>query len=106
MEILDALMNTKGIQLPMASSILRFKNKNIYQIIDQRVYRIVHSDKRLKLTTDKSDKSRRIQIDLYLEYLKDLREVCTKLNIPFDNADRVLYMADKRINRKEKLEKY
>lgn len=47
-EILKALMHTKGIQLPMASTILRFRNKNIYQIIDQRVYRIINKGKKTR----------------------------------------------------------
>lgn len=32
-EILSDLLETKGVQLPMASTILRFKNPKIYQII-------------------------------------------------------------------------
>ena len=34
----------KGIQLAMASTILRFKNPSIYQIIDQRVYRFIYNN--------------------------------------------------------------
>ena len=41
-ELLKELLNTKGIKIAIASTILRFKNPNIYQIIDQRVYRFIY----------------------------------------------------------------
>ncbi len=103
--ILKALLQIKGIQLPMASTILRFKNKNIYQIIDQRVYRIIYKNK-LKLKTYSTDKNLNQQIDLYFQYLNDLKIVCKKLNISFDKADRILYEADKRINKDVLLDNY
>lgn len=105
-EILKDLLKTKGIQLPMASTILRFKNKNIYQIIDQRVYRIIYMNKKLKLNTYLSDKNLTTQIDLYLKYLTDLKAICCKHHIPFANADRILYMADRRINKDITLDNY
>ncbi len=40
--ILFKLLQQKGIRLAMASTILRFKNPSIYQIIDQRVYRFIY----------------------------------------------------------------
>jgi len=75
-ELLKALLKTKGIQLPMASTILRFRNKNVYQIIDQRVYRIINRDKKLKLNLYPNDKNLTEQIELYLNYLSDLRIKC------------------------------
>ena len=104
--ILKALLKNKGIQLPMASTILRFKNKNIYQIIDQRVYRIIYKDDNLKLKTHINEKNLNDQVDLYLKYLKDLRNACEKNKIPFDKSDRILFMADKRINKNVLLENY
>jgi hypothetical protein len=41
-ELLELLLNTKGVKIAMASAILRFKNPYIYQIMDQKVYRIVY----------------------------------------------------------------
>ena len=32
--------------------------------------------------------------------------ICTDLKIPFDKSDRILFMADKRINKKENLNNY
>lgn len=104
--VLMALLQIKGIQLPMASTILRFRNKNIYQIIDQRVYRIIYQDRRLKLKSYPSDKNLNDQIELYLQYLKDLRTACKHLNIPFFLSDRILFMADRRVNKDIPLDNY
>ena len=38
----------KGVRLAMASTILRFKNPKVYQIIDQRVYRFIYKEQILK----------------------------------------------------------
>lgn len=105
-EILKKLLLIKGIQLPMASSILRFRNNNIYQIIDQRVYRIIYERQTLKLKTYSSEKNINEQIDIYLNYLNDLRKICNKLEIPFCDSDRILYNADKRINKEIPLKNY
>ena len=94
---------TKGIQLPMASTILRFRNPSIYQIIDQRVFRIVYGESYTK--TSKSLNTQEL-IHLYLNYLTDLRRECIKLNVPFESADRILYNVDKRLNRENKLNNY
>ncbi len=102
-QILKLLLNTKGVQLALASTILRFRNRNIYQIIDQRVYRIISEKKELNIKTHPNEKNINEQIKLYIQYLKDLRQKCLKLNIPFENADRILYMADKRINKEHKI---
>ncbi|MCR8666238.1 hypothetical protein NO995_00950 [Aestuariibaculum sp. M13] len=105
-EILKGLLKTNGVQLAMASTILRYKNPNIYQIIDQRVYRIIYENQTLDLNTYPSEKNLNFQIDLYLKYLSDLKNVCLDLKIPFDKSDRILFMADKRLNKTEKLKNY
>lgn len=104
-EVLHKLLNTKGIQLPIASTILRFKNPYVFQIIDQRVYRILYNEK-LEIKTTKSDKNIQYSINLYLKYLKDLRIEAFKLGIELYKADRILYMADKRLNKGIKLKNY
>lgn len=103
--VLTLLLKTGGVRLAMASTILRFRNPHIYQIIDQRVYRILYEDiNPFKVTTtNTTDKHIESQIDLYLQYLDDLKAACTKLNIDFEDSDRVLYMADKRVNKEHKL---
>ena len=99
-KVLEKLLLTKGIRLPIASSILRYKNPFIYQVIDQRVYRLIN-DCELKLPSKITS-----QIDLYLDYLSKLRDVCNSKNIPFNNADRILYEIDKKVNKEIKLKNY
>jgi hypothetical protein len=38
--------------------------------------------------------------------LTDLKKICSDLNIEFDQADRILYMADKRLNKDFRLKNY
>ena len=93
-EILNDLLdeNVKGIKLAIASTILRFKNPNIYQIIDQRVYRLIYGTE-FKLKTKVNE-----NIIQYLAYLVDLRNVCDLYHIPFSESDRILYEYDKIAN--------
>ena len=104
-KILNKLLKTKGVRLPIASTILRFKNPKIYQIIDQRVYRIIYG-KELHQSNSNSEKQITENIDMYLKYLYELRLACSRIEIPFDQADRILYEADKRINNAIKLKNY
>lgn len=92
-----ALLKTDGVRLPMASSILRFKNPHIFQIIDQRVYRYING-KTAKYPTNEIDAA-----DFYFSYLQDLRKVCDEHGLCFEDADRVLYVADKRVNKDVRL---
>jgi hypothetical protein len=94
-EILKKLLSTKGIRLAMASTILRFKNPNIYQIIDQRVYRYISkNNEELNEGTNIEN-----QIKLYLDYLIRLKEVCIAHKIDFEKSDRILYLMDKEYNK-------
>lgn len=97
-QILTKLLNTKGIQLPMASTILRFKNPDIYQIIDQRVYRFI-SGNNLPVYFSTIEK----QIDFYIEYLQKLRQVCIEKEIEFSLSDRIIYELDKLHNKEIKI---
>lgn len=101
-KLITILIEVPGIQLAMASTILRYRNPKIYQIIDQRVYRILEGK---KLNVKKDINS---QITMYLDYLQKLKVETQRLNIPFDKADRVLYLLDKdkRMNKNIKLENY
>ena len=102
-DILRVLLDkkTKGIGLPVASTILRFVNPFCYQILDQRVYRFVYSGQSLKIPSKIEQ-----QIDLYLQYLKRLRLVCNQYNIEFKISDRILYQADRKLNQDHKLSGY
>lgn len=98
--ILNALLNSKGIRLPMASTILRFKNPDVYQIIDQRVYRFLYGH------TVKYPRKQNEISTLYIDYLRDLKLKCEEHSIPFRYADRILYLADKRLNKDTRLDNY
>lgn len=94
-KILTKLLSTKGIQLAMASTILRFKNPNIYQIIDQRVYRFING---ISMPSYFSNIEK--QVEFYIEYLQKLREVCVEKEIDFNLSDRIIYELDKTYNKK------
>ncbi len=100
-DILLNLLNQKGVRLAMASTILRFKNPKIYQIIDQRVYRFIYGNE-LKY----SETNLNLQIVIYIDYLEKLNEVCEKYQIKFEDADRILYKMDKDYNKDLKLKGY
>lgn len=97
-QILEKLLSTKGVQLAMASTILRFKNPKIYQIIDQRVYRFIYGENMPKYFS-----SIESQIELYLEYLQKLKNICQEKLINFELSDRIIYELDKEFNKSEKI---
>ena len=106
-EIIAELLKSEnsGFGLPMISTILRFKNPCIYQIIDQRVYRFIYGENlKLKQTSTQTEINK--QIELYIKYLTDLRTKCDELGITFTNADRILYLADKVLNKDVPLKNY
>jgi len=99
--VLHKMLKSPGIALPMASTILRFLNSRVFQIIDDRVYRIVHPGKakypvkpqkvnQLYLTTSS---------DIYFEYLDELHKLSSE-KLPFEKADRILYELDIKLDNK------
>jgi hypothetical protein len=99
-QTLRSLLEVKGIQLPMASTILRFRNPRIFQIIDKRVYAIVCGDEPIypnkppnKITDGYLTKS----IDMYFAYLEKLRRIARRLTLDFKTIDRVLYQLHKEL---------
>ena len=77
-DILLNLLKQKGVRLAMASTILRFKNPKVYQIIDQRVYRFIYGKE-----LEYSETNLNLQIVIYIDYLEKLKEVCEKYQIKF-----------------------
>lgn len=93
-EILKALLETQGIQIAMASNILKMFKPFAFPIIDQRAFRTIYS-KDLPNFYGKDKYSK--YIDLYIQYIKD----CYTFNvnncpeITFNKMDELLYQIDK-----------
>jgi hypothetical protein len=105
-KILTLLLKTPGVQLPMASTILRFMNPKIYQIYDQRVGRFIEFENpHSGIQSAKSEALIAKTIDFYLNYLTRLRLISKEINIEFELLDRVLYIADKDENKDITLKK-
>jgi len=104
-KLLIDLLGCSGVQLPMASTFLRFKNPRLFQIIDQHVYRLLTGNE-LSLPLGNSQSNKEKICQFYFRYLEDLKKKCKELEVPFEKADRILYKADKRINRSIKLKNY
>ncbi len=88
---LISLLNTKGIDLPMASTFMRFRNPRVFQIIDKHAYRAV-TDKKYPLYSNSSNDKK---IRLYFDYLDLVIELCKKRGLKFETIDRLLYIFDK-----------
>ena len=97
--VLEALLNTPGIDLPMASTILRFRNPTVFQIIDQRAYRSVMPEDKYPLYTASSVEKK---VNVYFKYLDAIDALCKQKGISFFDADRILYQFDKKENGKLK----
>lgn len=95
-DVLTILLNTKGVRLPMASTYLRFRNPNLFQIIDQRVWRVVQKYRGETDTELHHSDNAEIEIEKYFKYIETLRELAEdkKYNIPFKDADRAFYAWD------------
>jgi thermostable 8-oxoguanine DNA glycosylase len=93
---IELLLCESGVDLPMASTILRFRNPNAFQIIDRHAYRAVYG-KKYTLTT----KTRlQTKIDTYFQYLDDLIVISKRKGVDYKLLDRVLYVFDKKHNEK------
>lgn len=94
--VLATLLNVRGVDLPMASTLLRFRNPRVFQIIDRHAYRAVYNEKYPLYTSSSLSQ----KISIYFGYLDKLIELCRERNLEFQNIDRLLYMFDKQINGK------
>lgn len=90
-KIINELVSSDGIGFPMASSILKFIRPDIFPIIDVRAYRAL---------TGKKLYSSQYNIELYVNYVEQLREYADKLNMPLSDMDEQLYEFDKEHNGK------
>jgi thermostable 8-oxoguanine DNA glycosylase len=95
-EVLRVLLNVNGVDLPMASTILRFTNPKVFQIIDRHAYRAVYGK---KYPAYQSTPAAR-KISLYFDYIDELIELCKLKALTFTTIDRLLYIFDKKNNGK------
>jgi thermostable 8-oxoguanine DNA glycosylase len=92
--ILTEFLAAHGVDLPMASTFLRFRNPSVFQIIDRHAYRALYGrDYRMYTQTSAQRK-----IEVYFAYLDDLRAFCGQKALKFETVDRVLYVFDKKTN--------
>ena len=80
----------------MASTLLRFRNPETFQIIDRHAYRAVYGHD-YPLSSASNDAAK---IELYFRYLDDLIELARTKDLEFRTLDRVLYVFDKLNNGK------
>jgi endonuclease III-like uncharacterized protein len=100
--ILEELLKVHGVSLPMASTILRFLNSKVFQIIDERAFRVLmpivkkkYPSKGQKVTDNYLKRS----CEDYFYYLDTVHKIsCQKL--PFESADRILYLLDIKLGNK------
>jgi thermostable 8-oxoguanine DNA glycosylase len=95
-EVLKALMGINGVDLPIASTILRFINPKVFQIIDRHAYRAVYGKKYPLYQATPTER----KISLYFEYISDLIDLCKSKGLAFTTIDRLLYIFDKKNNGK------
>lgn len=93
-EVLALLLDTRGVDLPMASTFLRFRNPRAFQIIDRHAYRAIYG-RRYPLHGASSVEAKR---KLYFAYLDDILGLAQSRGLEFEMLDRMLYMFDKNQN--------
>ena len=92
--ILRLLLRTRGVDLPMASTILRFRNPHAFQIIDRHAYRAVYGRRYGLYQTTPIER----KLQVYFDYLDELQKLCKSRRVAFETIDRLLYIFDKEKN--------
>lgn len=91
-KVVQLLLFSRGIQLPVASTILHFYYPDVYPIIDQRAYRELYTKEYPKNITKAET-----LVKIYTRYIVDCyryqQEMCPE--IPYSKIDKVLYQLDK-----------
>ncbi len=91
---LRTLLDLHGVDLPMASTILRFANAPAFQIIDRHAYRAVFGANYPLRSTSPTD----LKVATYFTYLDRLHDLCDARQLDFTTIDRLLYIFDKQVN--------
>ena len=98
-QVVEGLLRSKGMQLPMASTVLHFYFPDMYPIIDQRAYRELYGKDYPKNTIKVE-----VLVAMYMKYIADCYKYQQKNcpEIPFAKIDKVLYQLDKEKGNKVK----
>jgi thermostable 8-oxoguanine DNA glycosylase len=88
-EVIEMLMDSQGIGLPMASAILKFINPGVFPIIDVRAYRALKGKKAHRGTYTHKE---------YVAYTKELTAIAAEWGRPLRDVDEQLYCFDKEHN--------
>lgn len=90
--VIGKLLMSKGMKLPMASTVLHFYFPALYPIIDQRAYRELYGMEYPR-NIIKLEKL----VDMYVKYMVDCIDYHQKNcpEIPFSKIDKLLYQIDK-----------
>lgn len=98
-KLLKKLLKSKGMRLPMASTVLHFFNPDVFPIIDQRAYRELYKDEYKELSSIDE------KVALYIDYVKDCVSFYKEYlegKIPFADIDKYLYLKDRESGKKVK----
>ena len=88
-DVLEDLVESKGIGYPVASAILKMIRPDVFPIIDRRAYRALTGDDFEAASCDYNQ---------YMEYRKCLVKLAKRLNRPLSEMDEQLYEFDKEHN--------
>ena len=92
--LLKQLLSTHGVDVPLASTMLRFRNPQVFQIIDRHAYRAIYGERYALHTTTPVMR----KVTVYFNYLDELYKLCGARGIVFETVDRLLYVFDKQKN--------
>lgn len=86
-DIIEALIESKGVGMPLASTILKFLRPDVFPIIDIRAYRALFDKKKNKFTYSE-----------YMKYCDKIYELREMTGIDLSEIDEQLYEFDKKYN--------
>ena len=92
--VLLGLLQHEGVDLPMASTFLRFQNADVFQIIDRHAYRAVFGEAYPHHAATPADH----KVSSYFTYLDALHSLAASSGSQFRDLDRILYIFDKEHN--------
>ncbi len=92
-DLIGDLLDSDGVDLPMASTILKFVRPDIFPIIDVRAYRALTGRRPYFRDWSLSSKYTR-----YVEYTKRLKEIAKKRGKLLEKIDEQLYEFDREHN--------